>query len=84
MRIFDILGSKGFLLTNYKKSLEYKLSCGKDFVVYRDLKDLLQIIDYYLNHEEERIEIANHGYETVKKYHTYEIRVKEIMNIVNG
>ena len=84
MRIFDVLGSKGFLLTNYKKGLEYKLSCGKDFVVYRDLKDLLQINDYYLNHEEERIEIANHGYETVKKYHTYEIRAKEIMDIING
>ena len=83
MRIFDVLGSKGFLLTNYKKGLEYKLSAGKDFVVYRDLKDLLQIIDYYLNHEEKRIEIANHGYETAKKYHTYEIRVKEIMDIVN-
>lgn len=82
MRIFDVLGVGGFLLTNYKKGLEYKFKIGADFIVYRDLQDIIDIIEYYLLHDKERIEIANNGYETIKKYHTYDDRIKEIMSIV--
>jgi len=70
------------LLTNYKKGLEYKFKIGTDFIVYRDLQDIIYMIEYYLFHDKERIEIANNGYETIKKYHTYDDRIKEIMSIV--
>lgn len=83
MRVFDVLGSGGFLLTNHKKGLDYKFEKDKDYVLYRDIQDLMDMAKYYLNHEKERREIANHGYETVKKHHTYEIRLEKMMEIVN-
>lgn len=82
MRIFDVLGSGGFLLSNNNADVESLFHPGKDLLAYRDLTDLEEIIPYYLNHEEERKEIAYNGCETVKKEHTYEKRLKKIMSIV--
>ncbi|KHD38336.1 hypothetical protein NL50_02190 [Clostridium acetobutylicum] len=82
MRVFDIMGSKGFMASSYKKDLEKFFVDGKDMVVYRDFKDLTDIIKYYICHEDERVTIAESGYEKVKKYHNYEVRLKDMMNIV--
>ena len=84
MRIFDILGSKGFLATNYKDEIDRYFIDGKDLIKYRDTKDLLEITEYYLNNEKERQEILLNGYYKVKEYHTYDIRLKEIMKIVKN
>lgn len=84
MRVFDIMGSKGFLLTNNKEDIQKYFIDGEDLVVYRDLKDLMDISQYYLHHENERQKILLNGYEKVKKEHTYEIRLNEIMSIVKS
>lgn len=81
-RVFDVLGSQGFLVSNYKRDLEDLFSIGKDLVMYRDLKDLTELIEYFLQHEEKRLEIAQNGYEKVKNEHTYEIRLKKMMSLV--
>ena len=39
---------------------------------------------YYLSHEDERIEIALNGYEKVAALHTYEIRVAEMIRVLNS
>lgn len=80
MRVFDIMGSCGFMATNYKKDIVKFFEDGKDLVIYRDFKDLSDIIQYYTNHEDKRLEIAQNGYEKVKQYHTYTVRLKEMMN----
>lgn len=84
MRVFDIMGSGGFMASNYKKDLEKFFVEGKDFVLYRDFKELTEIIKYYICHEEERKIIAKNGYEKVKRYHTYEVRLKEMMEVLEG
>lgn len=83
MRIFDVLGSRGFLITNYKTEIEENFVIGKDLVVYRDLQDALDITAYYLHHEGERLDIAERGYETIKENHTYVHRIKKMMAIVH-
>ncbi|APC41169.1 CgeB family protein [Clostridium estertheticum] len=82
MRVFDVLGSKGFLVTNYKSDIVRYFNNGKDLIIYRDLQDLLEITEYYLHNEKERQEIIINGYEKVKREHTYDVRVKQLMNIV--
>lgn len=84
MRVFDVLGSKGFLVTNYKDDLSKFFIDGKELIIYRDLKDLKDISEFYVNHELEREEIINQGYLKVKKEHTFEVRLKEIMKIVTN
>ena len=51
-----------------------------DFVYYESRSDLLQKINYYLSHEDERLAISEHAYEKIKKDHTFDIRVEQILN----
>lgn len=82
LRAWDIMGCKGFLLTNYQEDFNMFFEAGADYVYYEDQKDLLEKIDYYLKHDEERNAIAENGYKIVAACHTYEHRLKEIIDIV--
>ncbi len=78
LRAFDIMGSVGFLLSNYQADyLEYFVP-DEDFVYYESKEDLLGKINYYLNHEDEREAIARNGYEKVAQNHTFRHRVREM------
>jgi len=46
-------------------------------ITQEDWKDKLK---YYLSHDEEREEIAQRGYETVMKYHTTDVRARELVD----
>ncbi len=81
-RAFDIMGCGGFLMSNYQPELAEYFIPGEDLVLYDSVDDLIQKIDYYLSHEEERLQIARNGYEKIKRYHTYDTRLTEILNTV--
>lgn len=68
LRVFDILGAGGFCLTNYQDGIREHFEDGKDLVVFTDREDMMEKIQYYLSHEEERKKIAMQGHESVKKY----------------
>ena len=84
MRVFDILSVGGFCISNYQRGIEELFEIGKDLVVYDDYEDLMYKTAYYLEHEEERFQIAENGRKKVMEYHTYECRLKEIEKIVMG
>lgn len=76
LRIFDLMGAGGFVLSNYQAEIPEHFVPGEDIVLYDSIPDMLNKIDYYLTHDEERIQIAKNGYEKVKKYHTYDIKLQ--------
>ncbi len=80
LRCFDIMACKGFLISNYQEDFLSYFEPGMDFVYYESRSDLLQKIDYYLSHEDERLAISEHAYEKIKKDHTFDIRVEQILN----
>ena len=80
LRAFDILGAGGFLLTNYQSDFLDFFTPDEDFVYYESREDLLQKIQYYLNHEDLRAAIAENGFQKVSASHTYEKRVEEIFS----
>jgi len=82
LRVYDILGSGGFLMSNYQHDLAYHFVPGEDFVYYESRKDLLDKIDYYLKNDNERIEIAKNAHRKIQAEHTFDVRVKEIIDIV--
>lgn len=84
LRIWDVLGCGGFLLTNYQAEIPEYFEIGKDLEVYESTEDLIQKVDYYLHHEAERMEIALNGYEKTARYHTYEIRLAEMIRILSN
>ncbi len=79
LRIFDLMGCGGFVISNYQAEIPEHFVPDEDIVLYDSIPDLLNKIDYYLSHEEERIQIAKNGYDKVKAYHTYDIRLTQIL-----
>ncbi|MDE5966628.1 MAG: glycosyltransferase [Lachnospiraceae bacterium] len=82
LRCFDIMGSGGFLLTNYQEDFLPLFEPGVDFVYYESSEDMLEKVDYYLRHEDERQEIARHGHDTVMKHHAYTDRLSSMLDVV--
>lgn len=83
LRIWDILGCGGFLLTNYQAEIPEYFEIGRELETYESMEELEQKIQYYLTHEDERIEIAVNGYEKVARLHTYEKRLAEMIRILS-
>lgn len=83
LRVWDILGCGGFLLTNYQEELDDYLIAGEDYDYYTDLDDLVEKCDFYLQHNEIRNRIALSGYNKVKENHTYAHRVLEMMKFIS-
>lgn len=81
LRCMDIMGSGGFLLSNFQSDFLDFFVPGKDFVYYESKEDLLQKIDYYLRHEDEREEIARSGHDRVAASHTFRHRVREMFRV---
>lgn len=82
LRVFDIMGSGGFLITNYQQDMYDLFEVGKDFVTYESLEDLREKVNYYLEHDEERIAISKRGYQKVKQFHTFDKRVEEMLKTI--
>jgi len=81
-RVLDILACGGFCLTNYQPEIAEYFEDGVDLVMYSGMADLVAKTEYYLNHAEERIAIAEQGNEKVQKYFDLEKRVAEMFHIV--
>lgn len=84
LRAFDILGSGGFLLTNYQEDFLEYFTPGEDFDYYDSYDSLMEKVEFYLTHEEIRKEVARNGYEKTKKYHTFENRLDTILEILQS
>lgn len=79
LRIFDILGCGGFLMTNFQSELTEYFDIGVDLEAYSSMEELVEKCAYYLDHEDERRQIARNGYEKVCAGHTYIHRLKEMI-----
>ncbi|MCR5669600.1 MAG: DUF3880 domain-containing protein, partial [Butyrivibrio sp.] len=78
-RVWDVLACRGFLITNYQEEIPLFLEPGNDLAVYRDDKELPELIEYYLTHDDEREAIACAGYNKVKQQGSVLFRVLEII-----
>ena len=81
-RVFDIMACGGFVVTNHQSELDAYFRKGTDLEVFETLQELDEIVDYYLHHEKERIQIAMNGYKKVVSHHTYQQRAQTILNVL--
>lgn len=82
LRVWDVMGAGGFMLSNFQAEIPSYFELGKDLVCFDSILDMCRKAEYYLLHEDERIQIAYNGYEKVKNYHSYENRIKEILRVI--
>lgn len=80
LRCMDIMGSGGFLLTNYQEDFLDDFIPGEDFIFYESEYDFSRKIAYYLAHDTERRQIASNCCEKMRESHTFSHRIRTILN----
>lgn len=80
-RVVETLGRGGFLIHCDVPGLKEEYP---DIVTYKrgEFGDLRNKIVYYLNNEKERLEIVEKNYNHVKKFHTVEMRCKDLLDVL--
>ena len=81
LRVMDILGSGGFLLSNYQPELAEYFIDGKDIVMYESIEDAYDKARYYLEHEDLRKQVAASGHQKTKDLFTYDKQISRIFEI---
>lgn len=84
LRVFDIMGVGGFLMSNYQQEFEELYTPDKDVVLYSSIDELIDKTKFYLAHERERLTIAMNGYKRTISEHTMKIRAVQMLNTVFG
>lgn len=81
-RTFEATGAGALLLTNRTPNLEKLFEIGKEIVVYETQDDLMSKIDYYIHNDDERKKIANFGQLKSENFHSYNVRSKQLLKIL--
>ena len=81
LRVMDVLAAGGFLLTSYTPEIEEYFVDGEDLAIAHTPEEMIQKTTYYLEHEEERKEIALNGQKKVFEKFAYTKLLPNILNI---
>jgi glycosyltransferase involved in cell wall biosynthesis len=81
-RTFETLGCGTFLLTNRTPGVEDLFEHEKHLVYYEDINDCIDKARYYLRNDRVRNKIADAGHKHVLANHTYDVRAKELVELV--
>ena len=81
-RLYEATGVGALLITDWKKDLHEMFEPGKEVVAYRTSEECVELIQYYMDHDDERKAIAQAGQERTIKEHTCYERTRELLDIV--
>lgn len=82
LRIFEVTGTGGFLLSEYRKVLSKLFVLEKEIVCGKSIKELRQKIRHYLINPQKRERVAIAGYKRAKRDHSWEKRLGEMFKII--
>jgi spore maturation protein CgeB len=82
-RLFDACGCGGFQIVDNSPVMREYFVTGKEIIVFNNMKELREIIPYYLNRPRERDEIAFSGYKRAHKEHTFRHRLEAMFAIIS-
>ena len=83
-RVFLTLACRGFHLMRYVPQMEQVFEHGEHLAWFRTPEECLAQVEYWLGNDEERLRVAQQGYELVLEEHRYDERVAEILGILSG
>ena len=81
-RVLQVMGTGSMLLSQYSSDLETLFKNKKELVCFSTLEECKELIEYYLEHDTEREQIAKRGYEKVSKQYMWEHIIKTIIDKV--
>ena len=83
LRVWDILGCGGFLLSNYQPEFDNYFDLGTHLDIFEEPGELLEKTEFYLRHETLRQKIAEKGQALVAREHNYLTRIEQLLKILN-
>ena len=81
LRVVDVLAAGGFLITNYQEEVAEYFVDGEDLVMAFTPEDMIEKTAYYLEHDDERKQIARNGQKKVMENFAYTLLLPEILKI---
>ena len=81
-RLFEAAGCGAFQIAEWKPGLAELFEPEREVVTFRSREELREKVDYYLAHPEERQVISDRAYIRAHREHTYEIRLKQMLQIL--
>lgn len=83
-RAYETIGRGGFLIHPWIKGMDEEFKDGETIVYYNygDFEELKNLIDYFIEHDEERERIRRNGHEFVKRNATYTNRLTDMLGVV--
>ncbi|MCZ8519165.1 MULTISPECIES: CgeB family protein [Paenibacillus] len=81
-RIFEMSACGAFVMTDWRSDLPRSYVPGKEIETFSSTDELKEKLDYYLEHEEHRRRIALAGMQRTLRFHTYEVRLSELLQVV--
>lgn len=82
LRTFEVVGSGGFLLSEYMPDLKRLFKIDEEIVCFKNKQELKAKVDYFLKNEKERVKIAAQGFQKVRSTHSYNKRLDELLSII--
>lgn len=83
LRVYEATAARALIITDNCPDLSLSFNIGKEVIVYKNKKDLINKIRYFLKHDDLREKIATAGYKRCVKDHNYDKRLKAMFYLVN-
>ncbi len=80
LRVLDVLGCEGFLITNAQEEIGEYFESDRELVIYHSIEEMYEKADWYLSHDDERKKVAHAGFEKVKRDFTYEGAIGKMLD----
>lgn len=81
-RIFEVAAAKGFQIVDHRTDI-YKYFNEDEIVTFKNIQELKNKIEFFLNNPDARKPYIDKAYKKVKYNHTYENRIKTIIEKIN-
>jgi hypothetical protein len=84
MRLFEAAACGVFQLTNHTPGVETWFTPGEHLVTYRDAHDLRRLTEHYIQHPDQRRQIAQAGQQHAYAHHTYRQRAESLVALIQS
>ncbi|KAB2388950.1 MULTISPECIES: CgeB family protein [Bacillus cereus group] len=82
-RTFEIANSCAFQLTDVRSNLMKHYTLGSEIETFHSSTEFITKAEYYLAHEKERLQIATNAYKRTLREHTYNHRIRQLLDHIN-
>jgi hypothetical protein len=80
-RVFNGMACESLVLTLYFPGLEHILENNKHLVWFHSIPEAIELMKYFLEHEDERLTIAQNGAIRVRESHGWDARVQDLLGL---